>query len=256
VGADYSLGGTLFGINRWFGDHAMAGIYSGYGQSHVRTAGPDQSASVDSFQFGGYLRHLARNGYWLATGGFVYDDYDSTRFFSFGGIDRVARGDYSGQQGIAAVERGFSKQWNGYEMTPFATLQYIYLHQNDFTETGAGALNLAVAEANTHSLRSLVGIDVKRSFKKSNGPCIDGRFHALWMHEFLDTDGTLLARFSTAGSPAFGARGLDLGRDWAMLGYGIDIHRQGNATLFCNYDVQLNDNQTFHVGSGGLQFRW
>lgn len=76
------------------------------------------------------------------------------------------------------------------------------------------------------------------------------------MHEFLDTEGTLQTRFGATGSPAFSVKGLDLGRDWAGLGYGIDTRIGPSANLFVNDDLQFNDRQTFYVGSGGLQLRW
>jgi autotransporter-associated beta strand protein len=253
-GADYSLGGTLFGIERWLGTHTVIGTYGGYGQSHVTTVGPDQRATVDSGQVGGYLRHRARMGYWLASGGFGYDDYDSDRVISFGGIDRVAQGDYSGQQATAYLERGLSSNWKQAVITPFAGLQYIYLHQNGFGETGAGALNLVVDDIDTHSLRSLLGIDIRTLSHQHGKVCLNHRLHSLWMHEFLDTEGVVLARFSPANSPAFNAQGLDLGRDWAVLGYALDVQPHNNAKMYAGYDIQFNEHQTFHVGSAGLQF--
>jgi outer membrane autotransporter protein len=139
--------------------------------------------------------------------------------------------------------------------TPMAALQYIYLHQNNFSETGAAALNLAADEINTHSLRGMLGLQLSRLIQTSRA-CTTHRLRATWMHEFLDTDAALLARFGTAGAPAMSIRGLNLGRDWAVLGYGVESKRNRFLSLFAGYDIQLNDRQTFHVGSGGAQLRW
>jgi outer membrane autotransporter protein len=256
AGADDAFGGTLFGVNHWLGTEAMIGMYGGYSQTHVHTSGPDQDAQVDSAQVGGYLRHGARNGYWLANAGLGYDDYQTTRRVSFGAIDRTAQADYSGQQAIAYLERGFNGSWKEASVKPLAALQYIYNHQNNFTETGADSLNLSVDDIDTHSLRSLLGIDIERSVINSDGQRMDGRLHAMWMHEYLDTAGTLQTRFGAAGSPAFQVRGVDLGRDFAMLGCGVGMETRSGATLFGQYDAQINDHQAFHVGSGGFQVSW
>ena len=43
---------------------------------------------------------------------------------------------------------------------------------------------------------------------------------AVWMHEFLDPTTTLTAIFAPVGGSSFATRGLDFGRDWAILGGG------------------------------------
>ena len=82
------------------------------------------------------------------------------------------------------------------------------------------------------------------------------QFRSSWMHEFLDTAGVLSSRFGAAGAPAFNTRGLDLGRDWALLGAGISVSPRDNLGLYASFDLQLNARQVFHIGSGGVQVVW
>jgi uncharacterized protein with beta-barrel porin domain len=256
TGADYNLGGTLFGISRWFDTQSMFGFYGGYGHSSVSTLVPDQSANVDNFQFGGYFHQRIGNGYLLATLGLGIDDYSTERIIAFGGINRVAEASYAGQQILASVEAGISREWYGVEVTPFAALQYIYLHQDDFIETGADALNLDVEDITTHSLRGLIGAEAKRFFQVPGGPCIDGRLHGFLMHGFNDEAGMIQARFQTANSPALDVQGLDLGQSWGVIGCGVDIQPQSNIPMTVNYDVQFNGSHTLHIVNGGLQIQF
>jgi hypothetical protein len=51
-------------------------------------------------------------------------------------------------------------------------------------------------------------------------------------------------------------RGVDLGRDWALAGGGLNLRTSRHARWFAGYDVQANDHQVLHVGSGGLELQW
>ncbi len=50
--------------------------------------------------------------------------------------------------------------------------------------------------------------------------------------------------------------GVDLGRDWALVGTGLNLPLASSANLFVAYDAQFNAYQAFHVGSGGVELAW
>lgn len=79
---------------------------------------------------------------------------------------------------------------------------------------------------------------------------------AAWMHEFLQPSSTLNAVFAPIGGASFAARGLNFGRDWALLGGGTQYVLNQNVSLFINYDLQFNARQAWSAGSGGVQFVW
>ena len=47
-----------------------------------------------------------------------------------------------------------------------------------------------------------------------------------------------------------------MGRDWAVLGTGVNCDLGCNWSTYANYDLMLNDQTTFHIGSGGVQYLW
>jgi outer membrane autotransporter protein len=79
---------------------------------------------------------------------------------------------------------------------------------------------------------------------------------AAWLHEFLETDVTANNRFAGVVGSNFAVQGLDLGRDWALLGAGLGWRPTERLALTVNYDTQLNARQVFHVGSAKLQYMW
>jgi len=79
---------------------------------------------------------------------------------------------------------------------------------------------------------------------------------ALWLHEFLDTDSVVNSFLAPIGGGSFAIQGLNLGRDWAIVGGGLRYELASGWQLYGNYDAQVNTQQVFHVGSGGLQYAW
>ncbi|TWU22052.1 Extracellular serine protease precursor [Novipirellula galeiformis] len=258
AGIDYGLGGTTFGIERDLGDHVRLGFFGGYVGSSVSADNINQTVRTDGGNFGSYLTHTSGRHYGIAMGGFQFDNFDSDRTIQVGGLTRAANGDSDGWQGFAYGERGLNLQLTrSHQWQPFAGLQYVYARQNGFTETGAGSMNLAMAGIDTHSLRSNLGSRLQwQPWTSARGWAITPEIRGSWMHEFLDTTSVVNAQFAGVGGAGFTANGLDLGRDWAIVGGGFAARPSDRWELRADYNTQFNDRQVFHVGSGTLSYIW
>jgi uncharacterized protein with beta-barrel porin domain len=55
---------------------------------------------------------------------------------------------------------------------------------------------------------------------------------ALWLHEFLDADAVVNSFFAPIGGGSFAIQGLNLGRDWAIIGGALryDLPAAGSST--------------------------
>ncbi len=258
AGIGYGLGGTTFGIQRDLGDNARLGFFGGYVGSSVSADNMNQTVRANGGNFGSYLTHAAGRHYGIALGGLQFDDFDSDRTIQVGGLTRTASGDADGWQGFAYGERGLNLQLTrSHQWQPFAGLQYVYARQNGFTETGAGSMNLAMAGIDTHSLRSNLGSRLQwQPWTSARGWAITPEIRGSWMHEFLDTTSVVNAQFAGVGGAGFSANGLDLGRDWAIVGGGFAARPSDRWELRADYNTQFNDRQVFHVGSGTLSYAW
>jgi outer membrane autotransporter protein len=176
----------------------------------------------------------------------------------FDDINRTATSTYGGWQSFAYLESGFSFQSCMSVFQPFVALQYIYLRQNAFTEAGADSVDLAGGGATANSLRSMLGARWQYAIVNRNGHRTLPELHAMWMHEYLDSNTSVSAQFSPTpiGSSAFSIQGLDFGRDWAVLGANLTWEMHDCWSMFVNYDIQTNDRETIHVGTGGLAHMW
>ena len=71
------------------------------------------------------------------------------------------------------------------------------------------------------------------------------------MHEYLDATTSVI--FSMGG-PLGVSTGVGPGRDWIVLGGGFALDFCRHASLFANYDLQLNNRTSLHVANFGLQW--
>lgn len=254
-GFDYSAGGQLIGLQHWIDNSSAIGAYIGQSQWHVDTASPLQAGNVDGTQAGLYLKSGASADYYLASIGFGYHDYETQRTFSAGGLQRTARGDYFGAQLAMYTERATTIELPFADLQPVVAAQYIYNYQDDFVETGAAGLNLAVDSIDVNSLRSMMGARLNRSWKTASSWRANAGLRAMWMHEFLDEAAQFSARFNGTGT-SFTPRGNDTGRDWVLLGAGITFAPSPLLNVYLNYDVQVNRRHAAHVGTGGVQLNF
>lgn len=252
AGLDNTMGGALVGMETTDANHLL-GFYGGYVASQVRTDAQER-ADVNGGTFGSYVVARCDNHYYIVAGGFEFDEYDSTREINF--ADARADGETNGWKGYGYLERGMIFGGSRRTLQPFVGLQYVHLNQDGFTETGAGAANLVVPNIDADSLRSVVGARLfGRQFSRS-GRFLSPELRAMWLHEFLETDTGFAGTFAPVGGGTFVVNGLGLGRDWALLGAGLNSDLGRGWSTYANYDAMLNGHQVFHIGSGGVSKSW
>ncbi|WP_083434756.1 autotransporter outer membrane beta-barrel domain-containing protein [Rhodopirellula islandica] len=239
-GFDYGGGGTQLGLFRHVDAHTMVGFYGAYGYQNVNTDAGSE-ANVNSGMVGAFLhRHDHEGNYYTLAGNANYDDYDTSRT---GGIT----GNFDGVQTGTYLERGWNRTLGGVTVQPNVALQYVWVHQDDHVESGGASID----DVDAHSLRSMIGSNFYGS-RHFHGPLGWGwtpNARASWMHEFLDPSTSVTG---TQSGSSFATNGLDMGRDWALLGVGMQGNRNGALSLYANYDLQANDRNRFHTGTGGI----
>ncbi|WP_283434614.1 autotransporter outer membrane beta-barrel domain-containing protein [Neorhodopirellula lusitana] len=239
-GFDYGGGGTQLGLFRHIDAHTMVGFFGAYGYQNVSTDAGSE-ANVNSGMLGLFLHRNDHEGnYYTLAGNASYDDYDTSRT---GGIT----GNYDGVQTGTYLERGLTRDLGVLTVQPNVALQYLWVHQDDHVESGGTSID----DVDAHSLRSMVGANFYGN-RHVHGP-LGWRWtpnsRASWMHEYLDPTTSVTG---VQGGSSFATQGLDLGRDWALLGVGLQGDRNAALSLYANYDLQVNDRQRFHTGSGGV----
>lgn len=255
-GFDYSVGGSLVAIERVLSPTVRIGLFYNYTEAFVdSTAGLLNNADVKSHHWGGFLTQLGQGDYMTLAAGFGYDSLDSTRRLRIAAIDREAMADNHGWQSSLRVEYGQIYGMEHFNLQPFVALQHIYVRQENVAETGADSLDLALGGVDLDALRTIVGGRLAAQLQSARLGMPDLEFRTFWIHELLDEAATVDAQLSGAGS-AFRVRGIDLGRDWIVLGPGINWRVGNNCRLFADYDLHFNSALAYHSGTGGVEVTW
>jgi uncharacterized protein with beta-barrel porin domain len=254
-GFDYGLGGTQFAIEKAIAENWAAGFWGNTAWGQLSGDTLAQSAELESYHFGGYLVGFDGCDYWIALGGGGYNHTESSRNIGVGTVGGVAQANVDGGQATAYLERGRSFCYSGWTTQPYAALQYVYIGQEGFTENGAGPANLTVGAMDSNSLRSILGGRISTDIARSCCRTLTPELRAAWVHEFLDTNQAFTASLPGVGG-GFAVQGVDLGRDWALLGTGLNLQMGASTRLFGGYDLQVNDHQAMHIGSGGVEYVW
>ncbi|MFA9478781.1 autotransporter domain-containing protein [Phycisphaerales bacterium AB-hyl4] len=256
TGFDYWTGGAMAGVDRSLNDNWLVGLYGGYARSRVSSDGGRQKMNIDHYLLGLHTRYDRDRWYGLASVFTGYQRYDNERNLRFGGIDRQADATFSGGQIGSAVELGRTYEKSNWTIQPLAGVQYVFVHREAYTESGADAANLELGHDDTHSLQSSLGVNLARALFDHGDTHAQLHLRARYNYEFLDDGGTVSARFAGSGGDAFSVDSAELGRHSGQLGAGIGWQMNERTNLHVGYDVQFNDRYHAHHGMATLSFAW
>jgi uncharacterized protein with beta-barrel porin domain len=249
VGFQAASVGTRFGFDTRASENLIFGIEGGYANTFVSFADVRGGGQINTFCAGPYLTYYSQAGFCDAeiSGGFHTNDFH--RNVTTDGSTAAGQANYSADD--FALYTGVGADWHldAYTLSPCASLQYIYYHGGNFTETGDGADSLAVTSQDVQSLRSKLGARVSRSLAFGVWKIAPEVFLG-WAHEYL-ADDTLDARF-TAGATTFATDPGGLFRDAAYFGGGLSIARGPRCMLFLRYTGEVSNGGQFNAADGGL----
>lgn len=254
-GGTYRGGGAIAGVDRQFTPAFLAGVSVGYSSTDGDFRNFGGNGSVKAYEgalYGGYASGPLRFDGIL---GYARLGFDSERSIAFGGLSRQARAAYDGDRLSGALEASYGIDLGWSKIEPLAGLRYTYLHQDGFSETGAGSIGLTTRSQSAQSLLGSLGLRLAKSFDIGSGRlAVEAR--GRWQHEFLDDTMVLNASFIGAPTAGFPVQGARIARDSAVIGAGLSLQIDRNLTLFADYDASLNSDVTAHSATAGLRVTW
>lgn len=249
-----NTGGFVLGGDTLVGNGDFrVGVALGYASTGIDGAGITSTnrTDIDSYQGSLYGSYNAGTWYVNAVLGYGRHQYDTKRYISL--ANASVTGQHDANQYLAKIGGGYPIQMGKVTVTPMASLTYVNLDQDGYTETdrsNSGAA-LTISSTKTDSFRS--GLGAKVSVPLSDGSmktAIEAR--AMWNHEFADTNQDIAARF--AGGTSFTTNGVSQARDSANLGLGLSMNSANGQTLSVNYDAEVKSDYVAHTAS--VKFRY
>lgn len=187
-----------------------------------------------------------------------YDRYDVERQIDVLGVRDSLATKYDGFNAGATYERGANFALQPFVFSPFVAIDYNYLYREAFEETSTTGSGYALRSGSTdyHSLRGIVGARLFVDMYPGDQHVRIGARGA-YIHEFLDPMfGETNVSFAGLPTTEFPIYGNALGRDWGLVGLGLDWAPIPAFLVFYHADVLLNEYVDDVYNSVGLSFRW
>ncbi|MDD5072606.1 MAG: autotransporter domain-containing protein [Candidatus Omnitrophica bacterium] len=247
-----AIGGDLPAFN----NRARFGASGGYAASNVNSKDNSGKTNINSYQttlYGGYID--AEKPYYLnGAFSFAYNTYKGKRNITVGAIQRRADSNYRGQQYAVLVDGGYTFKTKNVNITPVASLEYVRLHLQSYTETGADALNLSVTSQDYDMLQSGLGMKLDHTFEVESGFVIP-EIHAKWLYDFIGDKQETTSTFSGGGG-SFATNGFDPAQNSLNVGSKLTLVTRGNWSLDANYDFEYKQDYTSHTGWADVRYKF
>jgi outer membrane autotransporter protein len=258
TGYEFTTTGFAAGFDYRFSPHFIAGISLGYAYTQVNydDAGGSRG-KVQSFSAGVYGAWFGPRWFIEASLSYASNSFDMDRIIKFGGVNRMASSDYKGFAVTAQLGGGYDfplgRSWT---VGPVLSLEAVYQENEGFSETGAGALNLTVGQRTATSVRSAVGVRVKRVWRGTEGRRVTVSLSALYVHEFANDAQNVNA--SMQGNPAtpFTVTTPEPERDALRLGIGVTARVSRRVSLFAAYQPEFKKGNQSHFLSTGIRIEF
>jgi autotransporter-associated beta strand protein len=260
LGSDFSTGGGAIGLDLLMTPQSLFGFAVGGGQSSVSLDTNPETGTISFVEFGAYGAQKLGSGFAL-DGAVIYshDYYDVSRGIYLPGFNRTASSNHDGNDAVADIGISHPYIAGGWEVTPRFGLSYYHIGQSNFSESGAGSLDLAVSPNALDALFSRLSIARPMIFA---GIEVVPELRAAWFHNFLDQQGQFNAAFIGTGTPGFTETGVPVGPDGADIGLGVNIAiaqsvlPAARMVGFLQYDATLASHETASIVAAGLQVKW
>ena len=195
--------------------------------------------------------------YVLGSVNYGNNSYLTNRNVSIEGLNQLLRASFTGNQIGANAEAGLKLTAGAFHIQPLIGLQYLYLCQQGFQESG-GPAGLSVPRDRANSLRASIGARVLTDQFTGPGDTVWTPYtHARFVSDFLDNNRIISASFN--GSPiggTFTSQGSRIGQSYGIIGEGVEIRLNSNWSLFGGADVMIGERITVATGSLGAMSQW
>jgi len=255
-GLNYSTGGLTVGAERQLDERTLLGFAGGYANTNTTLQSRSDWGAIDGGQFGVYLHGEYDSRYLTGIAGYGHNSFNVHRSIEFGDIDRTASSAYSGNNYSTYVELGRNLHGRYAHLQPFGALEYIGIRQEGFAETNANSIDLDVAGLNANAFRGLLGARLLSYFRTQSDKLLTLNASTSWRHEFLDDNRVLDATFVGMTGSAFAVSGVNVDRDAAIMGTGLNYAMSAHCSAYANYDFLFSRNYAAHAGLGGFQYVW
>lgn len=233
AGYDGKATGMIAGVDGVAGDDWRVGFMASYANIDIDGGNDLSDLSVDSYQAGIYSSYeIDRRTEANFQADIGLNQTESLRVINFGGLDRVAKGDYNSYS--LHLGGGVGRVYNVGQETTLnlgARIDYNVITNAGYTESDAGALNLRVKSQTTDQLVPTVSARLSHRINGSFDISLDAGIG----YDILNDRNSVKASF-VGGGGAFVTNGIESSPWLARTGIGLAYQHDDSMKLNLRYD--------------------
>jgi len=230
--------GITAGVDYRFTRNLTVGLMGGYGRTRSDLDNLGSTAVIGTYTLGVYGTYSRKGFYVDGLANYGWSNTDKDRRIVYPGVDRTAASDQRGSTWTFSGGAGYDFTLGNWVLTPKATLDYLHLTTDDYTESGAGALDLRVNGEKTKMLLGQVGGNVTYVWRLDKMTVLP-RLWAMYGREFNADEQVGTTARLVMGSAAFTVYAVPPDRDFANIGGGIAAILPKGASLSLNVSGQV-----------------
>jgi uncharacterized protein with beta-barrel porin domain len=255
TGFNYSIAGVGAGLDWLFDDGFLGGASFGQSKTNIDLDENKGSGDIRSYFGSVYASWFSERQYVDAAFSYGCESFDNKRRVEVGELTEIAESDHNGDLYSAYVEAGRNYDVQDYILQPFAALQYTYLDEDGYGESGAEGINLIVDDRHTSSLVSDLGLRFYLPFERTLDTCIP-EVTVAWRHDFDVDDRQIRAAFDSAPGVGFTTEGDELSQDGLVVGCGVTLLNKKGVSVNVRYNGEVRGDYESHQLSGGIRIEF
>jgi outer membrane autotransporter protein len=266
---DYNIFQSTYGLQYDASKQWSIGAAFGYGQANLYNY-EYANSSISSDTYGGSIWGVYRpSAPWKITGllGYTNFQYDSNRSIAFGGLNRNATANWSGNGFTTALEAEYD--WilsankadrNAIRLKPNTYVAYSLHNQGNITESGAESLNLAIDGHTADSLVYGIGFTLETPIQIASSTRLIPRLSVGYEHDFnanTNEEHQLTASFTDV--PALGSLdvlGQNRGANDLNVALNVELETSDQFSLYAGVGGSFWSNGNELNYGGGLRWRF
>lgn len=252
-----TISGFMTGIDTSVFEDWRFGVLAGYSRSTFKLNAASSSGRSDNYTFGTYAgtEWTVPEGAVAFRSGVAYTwhDLEMSRNVRFPGFNDNLISDYDAGTFQIFGELGYKVHLGKYSVIePYANIAHVRVATDGMSERGLSGAALDIRADTMDTTLSTLGVYANTRFQLGQ-IATTARADIGWRHAIGDLIPLSTASFA-AGSSAFVASGLSIGKDVALVASGLDFQLSSNSTVGIAYQGQFGSgitqnglNATFNV---------
>jgi outer membrane lipase/esterase len=253
-GYDFTTTGVTAGIDYRVTNNLALGVAVGHVSNDTDLNNNLGEVEVDGYAVSGYGNFVQGNFYTDAVVSYGWNDFDIKRQIAFD--NRRANADTDGNQLSVDVNSGYNFKSGNLSYGPTVGIRYDRINIDDYTEEGAGSLNMAVKDQKADSVVLSVGAQASYAFNTSIGTVIPN-VRASYEHDFADEAREIETELVTQPGIPIRTTTDSSDRDYVKLGAGVQVQFSENFAGAIDYETVVGrEDFTDHALRGEIRYQF